>query len=205
MSSSQGGARGCPRGQPRQRGRRSAPASARTAAVRRRGSGFAHRPPFEACPAAFDRGDRAAHDGGGGRARRWPERRRRRPRRRRAPVRRGGTRFGGVFARVFGGVRTGARRWTERGECEATTANEAVGRRATAAVGARARDELAYGDEHGEQRAREVGGKLTGGVAVKWARRRDGAGVGDGDRRRDPKKGTTRERRGEAPRRVVMA
>jgi hypothetical protein len=100
--------------------------------------------------------------------------------------------LGGVCAWVFGVVRTSAQRGVEQSTRPSQTTTMLAGRCNAAEDRARARGELAYGDEHGEQRAREVGGKLTGGVAVKWARRRDGAGVGDGDRRRDPKKGTTR-------------
>jgi hypothetical protein len=89
-----------------------------------------------------------------------------------------------VLRGVFGANRTSGRRRVERRVWTGQTTTTRAGRCNAAEDRARRRCGLAYGDEHGEQRAREDGGKLTEVVAVKWARRRAGAGVGDGDRRR---------------------
>jgi hypothetical protein len=72
-----------------------------------------------------------------------------------------GTGLGGVCAWVFGVVRTGTLRGVERRTRPSQTTTTLAGRCNAAEDRVRARGELAYGDEHGEQRAREDGGELT--------------------------------------------
>jgi hypothetical protein len=99
----------------------------------------------------------------------------------------------GELARALGGIRTGLRRGFERSASAGKTTTVVAGRREVAEAEARTRGELTYGELGGEQRSGEGRGKLTGVVAVKWARRRAGAGVGDGDRRRGSEEGDDAE------------
>jgi hypothetical protein len=157
MSVARGRARGCPRGMPRQQAGRSAPASARTAAVRRRGSGFACRAPFGAWSGAFEPHERRRSNGGGGTGGGGRSRRRRRPRRRRAPVRCGES-ARGVLARGFRQRSNGRSTRGRTGHMREQNGDEA-GRTGRSRGGRSGRPRRSiYGERGGEHGAGEEGG-----------------------------------------------